>query len=169
MSALLRLSSPSQFRDAMARMPSSVSIVTTDGPSGKWGVTASAVCSVSDSPPMVLVCLNRESRAHSVIKKNLAVAINVLNEDQIALSKKFAIKDANEVASEFAAAHWSYGMDTPPVLKGAAVSLVGKVEKSVDASSHTVFFILVESVAIYTGGTGLKPVIYFNRTFQSLR
>src|SRR5437667_7645102 len=93
LSGLFRVSSSSDFRDAMARMPSSISIVTTDGPLGKWGVTASAVCSVSDSPPTVLVCLNRESRAHGIIKKNLLVGINVLNEDQAGLSRKFASKN----------------------------------------------------------------------------
>jgi len=169
MAELSTISSSSQFRDAMARMPSSVSVVTTDGPGGKWGVTASAVCSVSDSPPTLLICLNRESRAHSIIERNLAVAVNVLNEDQIGLSKRFFVKTEDEVASEFSAARWSQNASSPPVLKGAAVSLVGKVARTVEAASHTVFFVLVDSVATYDGGAKLKPVIYFDRDFQFLK
>src|SRR5690606_16913277 len=48
-----------EFRDAMARLGAAVNIVTTDGPAGLSGMTVSAVCSVTDDPPMLLVCLNR--------------------------------------------------------------------------------------------------------------
>jgi len=48
-----------QFRDAMARLGAAVNIVTTDGTAGRAGFTASAVCSVTDDPPTLLVCLNR--------------------------------------------------------------------------------------------------------------
>ncbi len=47
------------YRDAMARLGAAVSIVTTDGPAGRAGFTASAVCSVTDDPPTLLVCMNR--------------------------------------------------------------------------------------------------------------
>ena len=47
------------FRDAMACVGAAVNIITTDGPAGLAGFTASAVCSVTDSPPTLLVCLNR--------------------------------------------------------------------------------------------------------------
>ena len=47
------------FRDAMACVGAAVNIITTDGPAGRAGFTASAVCSVTDSPPTLLVCLNR--------------------------------------------------------------------------------------------------------------
>ena len=40
-----------RFRDAMACLPAAVNIITTDGPSGRCGITASAVCSVTDEPP----------------------------------------------------------------------------------------------------------------------
>ncbi len=47
------------FRDAMSCMGAAVNIITTDGPAGRAGFTASAVCSVTDTPPTLLVCLNR--------------------------------------------------------------------------------------------------------------
>ena len=49
----------------MARLGAAVNIITTDGPGGKRGFTASAVCSVTDSPPTLLVCLNRSSDSNS--------------------------------------------------------------------------------------------------------
>ncbi len=44
------------FRDAMALLPTAVNVITTNGPSGTHGFTASAVCSVTDTPPKSLVC-----------------------------------------------------------------------------------------------------------------
>ena len=50
-----------RFRDAMASLSAAVNIVTTDGPAGRCGITATAVCSVTDTPPTLLVCINRNS------------------------------------------------------------------------------------------------------------
>ncbi|WP_198511682.1 flavin reductase, partial [Bacillus subtilis] len=47
-----------EFRNAMSRLGAAVNIITTEGPAGRAGFTASAVCSVTDSPPTLLVCLN---------------------------------------------------------------------------------------------------------------
>ena len=51
------------YREAMARFGAAVSVVTTDGPAGRYGFTASAVCSVTDDPPTLLVCMNRGSKS----------------------------------------------------------------------------------------------------------
>ena len=48
---------PQAYRDAMARFAGAVHVVTTDGPAGLRGATVIAACSVSDAPPMVLVCV----------------------------------------------------------------------------------------------------------------
>jgi flavin reductase len=52
-----------EFREGMAVLAGAVNIVTTDGPGGRAGLTASAVCSVTAEPPTLLVCVNRGSSA----------------------------------------------------------------------------------------------------------
>ena len=47
------------YREAMARLGAAVNVIATDGPGGRAGFTASAVCSVTDTPPTLLVCANR--------------------------------------------------------------------------------------------------------------
>ena len=69
---------PRHYRDAMARFAGAVHVVTTDGPAGKRGVTAIAACSVSDNPPTVLVCLNRENPNNDSFVKNGVFALNTL-------------------------------------------------------------------------------------------
>ncbi len=67
-----------EFRDAMARLGAAVNIVTTDGPAGLGGLTVSAVCSVSDDPPTLLVCLNRGSPQNRLFKDNGVLCVNTL-------------------------------------------------------------------------------------------
>ena len=54
------------YRDAMARLGAAVNVITTSGVDGPRGFTASAVCSVTDDPPMLLLCLNRTAQGFCV-------------------------------------------------------------------------------------------------------
>ncbi len=67
-----------QFRDAMSRVATSVHVVTTDGAAGRFGMTASAVASVSDMPPTVLVCVNLKAPVNAAIKENDVFCVNAL-------------------------------------------------------------------------------------------
>ena len=69
---------PAIFREAMSRLGAAVHIVTTAGPAGKTGFTATAVCSVSDQPAMVLVCLNRRSNSAPLLSQNGVFCVNTL-------------------------------------------------------------------------------------------
>ncbi len=84
----------SEFRNAMARMAAAVSIVTTNGPAGLAGFAATAVCSVSDSPPTLLVCLNRTASVHPAVTENGVLCVNVLSEGHQDLSRLFGGQDA---------------------------------------------------------------------------
>src|SRR5712664_4015072 len=70
---------PKMFREGMSQLGSAVNVVTTDGPGGKAGFTATAVCSVSDSPPTLLVCLNRKSTSGPILQTNQVFCVNTLS------------------------------------------------------------------------------------------
>jgi flavin reductase (NADH) len=78
-----------QFRQAMAHLSAAVNVITTAGPHGRCGVTASAVCSVTDTPPTLLVCLNRSSAMHATFQSNRHVCINVLPGEHELLARHF--------------------------------------------------------------------------------
>jgi len=73
---------PQEFREALSRAVTPVTVIATSGPSGTAGVTCSAVCSVSDTPPTVLVCVNRKSFANGIIKANGVLTVNWLSAAQ---------------------------------------------------------------------------------------
>ena len=69
---------PAAFREAMSRLGAAVLVVTTVGLAGKTGFTATAVCSVSDRPAMLLVCLNRRSTSAPLLAQNGVFCVNTL-------------------------------------------------------------------------------------------
>src|ERR1700761_4204446 len=77
------------FRDAMARLGAAVHIITTAGPGGKAGFTATAVCSVSDQPATLLVCLNRNSASTPVLAENGVLCVNTLAATEEGLADLF--------------------------------------------------------------------------------
>ena len=78
------------FRNAMSLLTSAVNVVTTAGPSGRYGFTASAVCSVTDTPPTLLVCMNKASSSHAHFVENKILTVNVLGAQHEHLSKAFS-------------------------------------------------------------------------------
>ncbi|WP_315704720.1 MULTISPECIES: flavin reductase [unclassified Bradyrhizobium] len=153
-----------EFRDAMSRLGAAVNVVTTDGPAGRHGLTASAVCSVTDTPPTLLVCVNRQAGAHAHLVENGVLCVNVLTGRHEALSGAFGGKGL-EITERFARASWRALTTGAPVLSDASVSLDCRIVRNEEVGTHTVFFCEVVDVAIATDPEGL---IYFNRAYHHL-
>ncbi|MHC2597532.1 flavin reductase [Kluyvera sp. 1366] len=108
------------FRNAMACLGAAVNIITTDGPAGRAGFTASAVCSVTDTPPTLLVCLNRSASVWPIFRDNGYLCVNTLAAGHEDLSTLFGGK--TPMAERFAAADWHTLASGSPLLDGALVS-----------------------------------------------
>ncbi|WEP51071.1 pyrimidine utilization flavin reductase protein F [Cronobacter dublinensis subsp. beijingensis] len=157
------MSEQQAFRDAMSRLGAAVNIVTTDGPAGLAGFTASAVCSVTDSPPTLLVCLNRNASVWPVFQANGQLCVNTLAAGHEALSGLFGGKTPME--ARFAAARWRRGVTGCPQLEGAVVSFDCRVEQAVPVSTHDVLLCRVLDIARTDDTHGL---VWFDRCYHSL-
>ena len=153
------------YRDAMARLGAAVSLVTTDGPAGRTGFTASAVCSVTDEPPTLLACLNRASGLAPVFKANGVLCVNVLSPGQQALSILFGGKVVGEADTRFGAAEWSVLRTGAPVLEGAVVSFDCRIVQATDVGTHTVLFCEVDGLR---SGSLHEGLIYFARAYHRI-
>lgn len=151
------------FRNAMAQLAAAVHIVTTDGAHGKAGFAASAVCSVTDSPPTLLVCLNRSSSAWQATINNAQLCINTLSAGQQAISAVFGGKTAMD--ERFSKIEWVEREGKAPALVGAAMSLDCRIVNSTTVGSHDVLFCEVLDIIDNQTGTNL---LYFNRQYHSL-
>lgn len=155
--------SQKQFRNAMSQLAAAVNIITTDGVAGKSGFTASAVCSVTDDPPTLLVCLNRNASVYETFKKNSNLCVNTLSHEHIAISNLFGGK--TPMQERFAQGEWSTLATTAPVLQDAVVSFDCKIEKIVSVGTHDIFFCPVVATQF---NTGLQGLIYFDRAYHQL-
>jgi flavin reductase len=154
---------PKAYRDAMARLGAAVHIITTDGPAGMAGFTASAVCSVTDKPPTLLVCLNRSASVHGAFSGNKVLCVNTLAVEHEALSQIFGGKTPME--ERFAAATWSVMASGAPLLDDAVVSFDCRVTETIDQGTHEVFFCEVLAVKLNESAAGL---FYFDRRYHVL-
>ena len=94
------------FLQAMAEAATSVTLVTTDGAAGRFGVTVSAFASVSADPPMLLACINRKSPAAAAIAANGGYCVNVLSAAQSFLADVFAGRSERFAPYDFGCADW---------------------------------------------------------------
>lgn len=148
------------FRNGMSNLGAAVNVITTQGPAGKAGFTASAVCSVTDSPPTLLVCLNRSASVFETFKTNQVLCVNTLATHQTELSNAFGGK--TPMQERFSKANWSTLSTQAPVLEDALVSFDCEVVQSMSVGSHDV---LICEVKAMKQNQGLNALMYFNRAY----
>ncbi|MCP8939989.1 flavin reductase [Alsobacter sp. SYSU M60028] len=153
-----------EFRAAMSRLGASVSLITTDGPAGRGGMTASSVCSVTDQPPTLLVCINRNASTYRAVRRNLAVCVNILAPRHVDLSRRFSTAQLS-AEQKWSGVEWKTLATGAPALADAAVSLDCRVSMVKHMGTHGVFFCEVVDVSFSATTEGL---IYFDRAYHPI-
>ncbi len=133
------------YREAMSRLAGAVHLITTDGPGGRAGFTASAVCSVSDAPPMLLVCINRGSSAHGAFSRNESLCVSTLGADHEGLAALFGGR--TDMERRFATGTWRTLRTGAPALADALVAFDGRIVARHAVGTHDVLYCAVEAVA----------------------
>ncbi len=151
------------YRDAMAKLGAAVHIVTTAGAAGRAGFAATAVCSVSDNPPTLLVCLNKGSSAYWPVKGNGTLCVNVLSSEHRELSGLFGGK--TPVEERFAGATWTELPSGSLALDGALASFDCEITSVADGHSHDILICRVLETQVNEGG---KSLIYLNRGYHTV-
>jgi flavin reductase (NADH) len=156
------------FRAAMANLSAAVNVLSTDGPSGLAGMTVSAACSVTDTPPTMLVCVNRSSGSHDAVLANGRVCVNVLGTDQQELAMHFAGATRVPTFERFGQGDWDFDTYGVPVLRDALTAIVGRIVSRRTHGSHTVAFVEIDAVATGTHSGANGALVYFQRRFHNL-
>jgi flavin reductase len=153
------------YRDAMARLGAAVNVITTDGPGGRAGFTASAVTSVTDTPPTLLVCANRANDSYPAFMTNQVLCVNTLTPAQEGLSPIFAGMTDHTDEERFTGHDWHTLETGAPVLDKALVVFDCRITQIVEAGTHDVFFCSVEAVRV---GTAKEGLIYYGRGYHTV-
>lgn len=153
------------FRDAMAQVASAVHVVTTRDAAGRLGMTATAVASVSDAPPTVLVCIERSSRTLAAIEASGVFCVNTLPAHLVEIAEIFANRRALQGEDRFEAGRWDELVTGAPVLRDALAAFDCRLVATHDVASHRV--LIGEVVGLGGAGQG-GSLIYRRRHFEAV-
>ena len=152
------LVTPDEFRAALGRFASGVTVITVRTPEGRvHGMTASAFCSVSLRPPLVLVCVDQLAETYLHLRERCCFGVSILKEDQEALSEFFADPERNPDAAHRLGIRYRTMKSGKPVLENTLANMDCRIIASHDAGDHTIFVAEVREVLL---GEGL-PLLYF--------
>jgi flavin reductase len=154
---------PAAFREAMSRLGAAVHVITTAGPGGKAGATATAVCSVSDAPPMLLMCFNRRSQTNPAVVENGVFCVNTLGDGGAEIADIFAGRTGVLGTDRFATGEWTTLSTGSPALVTAVVAFDCRIVEVRSVGTHNVFFGAVEAVRLGQGGPAL---VYHDRAYK---
>ena len=149
------------FRNAMSLLTSAVNVVTTIGASGRYGFTASAVCSVTDNPATLLVCMNKGSYLHSYFVEHKILAVNVLSAHHQLISNVFSSKMNS--TERFKHGVWTTLKTGAPVLADSLASFDCQIEQIQEVGTHDIFICRV--IAIQQNRQD-HSLVYFNRAYH---
>jgi len=153
--------SPNEFRSALSRFASGITVVTTKDDTGKlYGITVSAFCSVSLEPPLVLICIEKLTGSHSAFLASPRFTVNILAAGDEALSEHFAtVLDEKFEGVLFEMD--DYGL---PYLPSSLARLECSTFRIFDGGDHSVFLGLVEGVHVRDA----DPLLYFQGSYREI-
>ncbi len=150
-----------QFRQAMAEFPAGVTIATTSDADGRWwGFTASAFCSLSLDPALVVLCIARSAECFPAFMESRRFAVHIATRDHVDLARRFATRGADKFAGD-AFVLSERGL---PILREGATVLECSLDAAHDGGDHVILVGRVEATSV----SGQPPVVYVDRQFHSL-
>jgi len=153
------------YRDALRHFASGVTIVTVKSGEEIHGLTVSAFASISPEPPLITVIIDHRHLAHHLLEADGAsFAVNILHQDQINLSNRFAwIKDEDR----FLEGKWGTAVTGAPILEDALAWLDCTIHDRKVAGTHTIYIGLVKAISVPRPDE--PPLVYWNRGYRQMK
>jgi flavin reductase len=126
------------LRHVMGHFASGVTIATALHHGIKHAMTATAVCSVSLEPPLVLVCVSKSSRFHGAIAKTKFWCLSLLTVDQESLARHFANRGRDLLSQFDRVPHTPSPLSGTPLIDGALSWLECTTYGTHDGGDHTI-------------------------------
>jgi flavin reductase (DIM6/NTAB) family NADH-FMN oxidoreductase RutF len=152
---------PDAFRAVLGRFASGVTVLTTRDKEGRdHGMTVSAFCSTSLVPPLILACIDRATDMYNVLPAATHFGINILEEAQEELSRRFAELPANR----FDGIGYTRGESGVVLLDDALAHLECRCMDRYEAGDHAIF---VGEVERAWSGQG-RPLLYYRGGYAQM-
>jgi flavin reductase (DIM6/NTAB) family NADH-FMN oxidoreductase RutF len=151
------------FRKVMGHFATGVSVVTTFDGDVPAGITVNALSSVSLDPPLVMIALDRRRKITPAVRAAGRYAVNILGEDQQALSDCFAGAPVVPDRDAFCGAAWHPGEAGLPILDGVIASLECETVGVHPVGDHDLFIGRVTAIA--NDEHHPMPLLYYRRRY----
>jgi flavin reductase (NADH)/cob(II)yrinic acid a,c-diamide reductase len=153
------------FKQAMRQCAGAVALVTVGAEHGRrTGLTVTSACSLSDNPPSLIVCVNRNASAHARIREERAFAINFLHEDHALLALTFSGQKGVNGDDRFGFGAWNRGVTGAPLLADAAAAFDCVLAHEFETRTHSIF---VGEVRGVSHSPSVKPLVYLRSNFHT--
>lgn len=156
---------PAIYRDGMARYAGHVQAVTTELNGVRRGVTATAACSISDSPATVLACLNADNAKNLLFEESGRFALNALGVHHQPLARALAGFENLPIEDRFSLGQWTTLSTGAPILTDAVAAFDCKLLEIRRIATH---FVMIGTVVAMHLGPPASPLIYLDRSFHAL-
>lgn len=147
-----------QFRTAMGRFATGVTVIATEVEGDVHGMTANAFMSVSLDPKLVVISIGEKAKILIKIKESKTFTVNILAADQQELSMVFAGQLKQHMEVEFGR------LDGKPVLPGAVAQIACEVSAEHIEGDHTLFIGKVTDIHL----EDKEPLIFYSGKYRSL-
>ncbi len=146
------------YRALMRHQAGAVTVIATGEEGARAGLTATAVSSLSDTPPTILACVGRKTGAHDLIARAGAFSVNLLASDQQSVAERFAGREGISGEDRFTGLQWQKLATGAPVLVNALASLDCRLLEQHGFTTHSIF---IGRVLEGSFRTDIGPLLYF--------
>lgn len=153
------------FRLAMREFATGVAIVTCGEGDRRAGCTATAMSSLSLSPPAIIVCLDRAASTLPRLRETGAFAVNLLAASHGKLAARFAGRGGFKGAARFDEGDWLSLVTGAPVLADALAAIDCRVEEVLERHSHAIIIGAVRAVRLEGAPSAL---VHWRSRFETL-
>lgn len=147
-----------EFRNAMGKFATGVTVISTDVDGDYHGMTANGFMSISLDPALVAISIGERAQTLKLIQESKRFGVSILAKEQLDISKRFAGQVNVEEPFQFDV---SNGF---PVVAGALVQIICRVEQEIQAGDHTIFLGHPEQVYVKDG----EPLLFASGQYASL-
>jgi flavin reductase len=155
--------SPADFKLGMRRLASGVVLIATECDGERFGLTATAVMSISADPPTLMICVNRSASAHEALSRSGCFTVNLLGGEDRAIADLFS--SSKHRAQRFSDREWGRLTTGAPVLLGSLASFDCRIVQTLPSPSHTLYFGEVIDLKMFTDE--INPLLYWNGSYHS--
>jgi flavin reductase (DIM6/NTAB) family NADH-FMN oxidoreductase RutF len=150
-----------EYRRVVGTFATGVCVITTGSDNGTHAITVNSLTSVSLDPMLLLVCLDRSSRALPVLDESGAFNVNVLGQHQEDVSRTFASKTHDHAVS----ADCAIGLTGAPLLPDCLAYMHCRIVQRFEAGDHIILLAAVEHAEL---GAEAPPLVFYRGSYSAL-